>query len=192
MFTESLAEVVKAIRAKYGLSQRSFAALLGIGEATMVRYEQGAVPSRANANLILAAEDPHFMKGCIERNGSFLSERQRSRAEEYIYAVVSLDDNEAEGENKMDEMYRITLRQEVLNEQAADIVCQLIRFLSDEGIAPDDARNPLVALMDQLFEIKSLIISMDSRNDKTLDEIAGYLKYVNQYVETIVDKRRVA
>ena len=158
----------------------------------MVRYEQGAVPSRANANLILAAEDPHFMKGCIERNGSLLSERQRSRAEEYIYAVVSLDDTEAEGGNKMDEMYRITLRQEVLNEQAADIVCRLIRYLSDEGIAPDDTQNPFVVLMNQLFEIKSLIISMESRNDKTLDEIAGYLKYVSQYVESIVDKRRVA
>ncbi len=192
MFKESIAEVVKAVRAKYGLSQRSFATLLGIGEATMVRYEQGAVPSRANANLILAAEDPHFMKGCIERNGSLLSERQRSRAEEYIYAVVSLDDTEAEGGNKMDEMYRITLRQEVLNEQAADIVCRLIRYLSDEGIAPDDTQNPFVVLMNQLFEIKSLIISMESRNDKTLDEIAGYLKYVSQYVESIVDKRRVA
>jgi HTH-type transcriptional regulator/antitoxin PezA len=192
MFRESLAEIIKATRAKYGLSQRSFATLLGIGEATMVRYEQGAVPSRANANLILAAEDPRFMLGCIERNGAGLSERQRARAEKYVYEVVSLDADEGQGESKMDEMYRLTLRQEVLNEKAADIVCMLIRHMSEKGVSPDDTNDPLVVLIDQLFEIKGLIIGMESRNDKTLDEIAGYLQYLGQYVEKITGEQRVA
>lgn len=42
---------IKDIRAKYGLSQRSFARLLGLGEASLARYEKGQKPSRANANL---------------------------------------------------------------------------------------------------------------------------------------------
>ena len=174
MFTESLAEVVKAIRAKYGLSQRSFAALLGIGEATMVRYEQGAVPSRANANLILAAEDPHFMKGCIERNGSFLSERQRSRAEEYIYAVVSLDDNEAEGENKMDEAYDLTLRQEVLTERCANLIGEIIRLqMLDMGRG---GKGKLYqGLCAQLSRLKPTIADTSNRDWAKLERIAGYL-----------------
>lgn len=36
---------IKDIRAKYGLSQRSFARLLGLGEASLARYEKGQKPS---------------------------------------------------------------------------------------------------------------------------------------------------
>ncbi len=46
---------IKSIRKRYGLSQQGFARLLGIGEASMARYESGATPSKANANLIRAA-----------------------------------------------------------------------------------------------------------------------------------------
>jgi len=174
MFKESIAEVVKAIRAKYGLSQRSFATLLGIGEATMVRYEQGAVPSRANANLILAAEDPHFMKGCIERNGSLLSERQRSRAEEYIYAVVSLDDTVEEGGNKMDEAYELTLRQEVLGERCANLIGEIIR-LQMSDVAHGGKGNLFQGLCAQLSRLKPTIADSSNRDWAKLERIAGYL-----------------
>ena len=43
---------IKRIRKKYGLTQQAFARLLGIGEASMVRYENGQPPSKANANQI--------------------------------------------------------------------------------------------------------------------------------------------
>ena len=36
---------IKRIRKKYGLTQQAFARLLGIGEASMVRYENGQPPS---------------------------------------------------------------------------------------------------------------------------------------------------
>ena len=36
---------IKRIRGKYSLSQQSFARLLGLGEASIVRYENGQPPS---------------------------------------------------------------------------------------------------------------------------------------------------
>ena len=60
---------IKRIRKKYGLTQQAFARLLGIGEASMVRYENGQPPSKANANLIRAAAHTAFMRECLERDG---------------------------------------------------------------------------------------------------------------------------
>ena len=73
------AQDVKRIREKYGLTQQGFARLLGLGEASVVRYENGQKPSKANANLIRAADDPAFMKGCLERDGELLSAGQREK-----------------------------------------------------------------------------------------------------------------
>ena len=78
---------IKRIRGKYGLSQQSFARLLGLGEASIVRYENGQPPSKANANLIRAADDPAFMRDCLERDGDLLSQEQRGKTEQIIYAM---------------------------------------------------------------------------------------------------------
>lgn len=194
MERESLAQVIKDTRKKYQLSQRAFAALLGIGEATIVRYEAGTVPSRANANLILAAADPHFMQGCLERNGDCITDKQRKSTREVIYAYINIADLLGEGEEKMsiDEMYHYTLRQEVLNEQAAEIVCSIIQYLSEEGVSPDQKNHPLVVMADHLFELKKFIVSVESRDDQTLDEIAGHLRYLKSYMNELMDTRGAA
>ena len=194
MRTEVNAEFVKATREKYGMSQRTFALLLGIGEATIVRYEKGAKPTKANANLILAANDPHFMAGCIMRDGDALSARQRAHAEEYVYAFISLDPDEDADEAgmKMNEIYDFTLRQEVLNEQAANIVAEILRYMVRKGIEADDTSEPLAILLRQLFAVKADIISVEHRDPSKLDQIAGYLKYMQQFVTELIDARGVA
>ena len=55
MSKDLTAQDIKRIRRKYGLTQQGFARLLGLGEASVVRYENGQTPSKANANLIRAA-----------------------------------------------------------------------------------------------------------------------------------------
>ena len=45
-------EEIKAIRQKYNLSQVSFAKLLGFGEKTIARYENGAIQDVCHDNLI--------------------------------------------------------------------------------------------------------------------------------------------
>ena len=58
MSKDLTAQDIKRIRRKYGLTQQGFARLLGLGEASVVRYENGQTPSKANANLIRAADNP--------------------------------------------------------------------------------------------------------------------------------------
>ena len=57
MDTDLTAREIKDIRTRYGLSQQAFARVLGLGEASIVRYENGQKPTRANANLIRAAKN---------------------------------------------------------------------------------------------------------------------------------------
>ena len=78
MSKDLTAQDIKRIRRKYGLTQQGFARLLGLGEASVVRYENGQTPSKANANLIRAADNPAFMRDCFERDGDLLSHEQRS------------------------------------------------------------------------------------------------------------------
>ena len=61
MSKDLTAQDIKRIRRKYGLTQQGFARLLGLGEASVVRYENGQTPSKANANLIRAADNPAFI-----------------------------------------------------------------------------------------------------------------------------------
>ena len=103
--TTITAEEIKGIREFYGLTQKSFAQVLGLGAASIVRYEQGSEPSKANANLIRAAKHPEFMKECLERDGDAIPEIQRDNAMRVVYACVSLepDDGKPSGSaSKMD------------------------------------------------------------------------------------------
>ena len=177
------AKEIKEIRGRYGLSQRSFAQLLGIGPASMVRYEQGATPTKANANLIRAAKNPQFMQECLEADGDSIPETQRIRAQSVIYDYVSLNPEENERLHEgadisglpqtmsMNEMYHYTLQQEILNEQAANLIADLITLkLSSAG-----NKSTIESLLNRLSRLKPTIISEETLNDEKLAEIRGFL-----------------
>ena len=84
MSKDLTAQDIKRIRRKYGLTQQGFARLLGLGEASVVRYENGQTPSKANANLIRAADNPAFMRDCFERDGDLLSHEQRQGRADHL------------------------------------------------------------------------------------------------------------
>ena len=68
------------------------------------------------------------MRDCFERDGDLLSHEQRGKAEQIIYALVTFDED---GDiMDINEMYEITLQQEVLNEQAAQLMGDTINFAS--------------------------------------------------------------
>ncbi len=190
MSAEISADEIREIRNFYGLTQRSFAALLGIGEASIARYETGATPSKANANLIYAAKNPSFVLECLERDGDALPEAQREKAERVIYAHVTLDTEgssteDSVGENSMDatQLYHYVLQQEVLNEQAANIIAKISSFL----IKLDDKDESLQQLVDQLALMKPGIVDAENRNDFKLEKIRGYLSFASEYAD-----RRIA
>lgn len=55
-----MAEDIKKIREKYGLSQRSFAKLLNWGDKTIRRYENGSIQDKAHNSLLLFLREPEI------------------------------------------------------------------------------------------------------------------------------------
>lgn len=194
---------IKDIRGRYGLSQKSFALLLGIGPASIVRYEQGATPSKANANLIRAARNPEFMQECLEEDGHLIPETQRLRAQSVLYDYISLDPEEdARMHEKLDsaglsptrsmnEVYHFTLQQEILNEQAANLIGDIMRFMHEEESRGIEVRPFYERLLDQLFEVKRGILSPESDNDTYLEQIRGFLTYQSRYVQRLMTAEQV-
>jgi len=74
-------ERIKEIRKRYRLSQKSLAALLGMSEATVNRYEQGGLQDQAHDVAIRACESPEFVRDLLGRKGHLLSDWQRKRVE---------------------------------------------------------------------------------------------------------------
>lgn len=72
---------IRRIREQWGLSQVAFAALLGMSQATINRYEQGALQQKKEDELIRACANREHMQDLLRRRGNVLSERQRRAAE---------------------------------------------------------------------------------------------------------------
>lgn len=198
------AQEIKEIRAMYGLTQRSFALLLGIGPASMVRYEQGSQPSKANANLIRAARHPSFMRECLERDGHLLPKRQSEHASRIVYAAISLDPAQeedametvtaknpatataaAKAPRTMDEVYHYTIQQEVLNEQAANIACDLMEYLIERNVDLGDGSHPVSILLSQLLRLKRSLVTDEADDEATLEQIRGYLRYLEEFAQSL-------
>ncbi len=168
-------EEIKRIRGKYGLSQKAFARLLGIGEASIVRYENGQTPTKANTNLIRAADNPAFLLDCLHRDGDVLTEEQRDKTERIVYAMVTLDE---EGEiMNINQIYEITLQQEVLNEQAAQYLGELSRKIL---AAEDSGDAALVAIyedaMSEIARAKSRITDSEHSSKVKVAELRGLIQ----------------
>ena len=69
---------IQEIRTKWNLSQAAFAALLGMSQATINRYEQGALQQKKEDELIRACANPAHMSSLLQRRGATLSDRQRA------------------------------------------------------------------------------------------------------------------
>ena len=58
---------IKAIREKYGLSQRALARLLDWGETTIHRYEAGSIQDQSHNDMLVLLGDPLNIKRLLER-----------------------------------------------------------------------------------------------------------------------------
>ena len=76
---------IRMIREKYGLSQVAFARVLGLGDKTIARYENGSIADLAQNNLIELVQQPSNFKKLLEKNKSKIT------AEDYASALVALE-----------------------------------------------------------------------------------------------------
>ena len=182
MREHDMSQQIKEIRKHYGLSQQAFARLLGIGEASITRYEKGIAPTKANANLIRATMIPAFMAGCLERDGEVLRE---------LPVVDSAEVTFDEGGDVMDttEIYEITLQQEVLNESAWDIMAQISRARAEAKLKGNDELTIIYDdIEQQIARLVPEILSDSAANQHAIDEIRGQLKGFQQFLSTQLAK----
>lgn len=75
---------IRAIREQYGLTQVGFAKVLGFGEKTISRYENGSLQDEAQNNLILLVRDPRNFMELFTKNRNNLSEDEVKQVESRI------------------------------------------------------------------------------------------------------------
>ena len=81
-------EGIRGIRARYGLGQEAFAGLLGWGDVTLSRYENGSLQSESHDGTLRLAEDPRNVARLFERNGDRLSAEQRTTLQARLDALL--------------------------------------------------------------------------------------------------------
>ena len=77
-------EDIRALRQRYGLTQKELAKLLGFGEITISRYENGALQDNSHNELLRMIENPSNLLAIIEKNGGFLSEGKKQKLIELL------------------------------------------------------------------------------------------------------------
>ena len=178
MREHDMSQQIKEIRKHYGLSQQAFARLLGIGEASITRYEKGIAPTKANANLIRAAENPRFMADCLKRDGVALPDKQRAKAEQIVYSMVYFDE-ESEIMD-MTDMYLLTLEQEILNEHAASVMADIDRLAEEAEDSGDETLSLVLNDMAlYIAQAKFEITGKEGRSKESLVKIRAQIDSVH-------------
>ena len=80
-------EQIREIRASYGLGQKAFARLLGWGDVTLSRYENGSLQSDSHDAALRLAQDPENVRRLLERHASRLSTDQRAEVQSRLSAM---------------------------------------------------------------------------------------------------------
>jgi len=86
---------IRTIREQYGLSQRALSRLLGWGEITIHRYENGAVQDNAHDKLLHLIADPQNMQKLFEANRDKLPSYIAARLERRIPSLLQEDKEQA-------------------------------------------------------------------------------------------------
>lgn len=86
---------VRIIREKYGLSQRALSRLLGWGEITIHRYENGAIQDNVHDSLLRLIEDPQNIQRFLKTNRNKLPAYTVARLEKRIASFLQEDKEQA-------------------------------------------------------------------------------------------------
>lgn len=70
---------IREHRKRYGLTQKELSCLLGWGDVTLSRYENGALHSEAHEKILRLAMEPHNLMTLIENTPGALAEDKRER-----------------------------------------------------------------------------------------------------------------
>ncbi|MBQ9022031.1 MAG: DUF4065 domain-containing protein [Eggerthellaceae bacterium] len=113
---------IRAMREKLGLSQKKLADLLGIGVASIQRYEGGSLPTEAHASMIRQLNDPVFLRQRL-LDTSFGSAKERDALVASVEQKITREEEDASLSRKV-----FLMVQRVPDEHTGNIAFSVERF----------------------------------------------------------------
>jgi putative zinc finger/helix-turn-helix YgiT family protein len=89
---------IQSIRQLYGLSQRALAQLLGLGEVTISRYENGAIQARGHDHFLRLLKEPENVRRLLDESSSELSAQVRENLETRLGKLLSPKEKHSKGQ----------------------------------------------------------------------------------------------
>lgn len=150
---------IKEIRQKYGLTQKEYALIIGVGEITVHRFEKGSIQTEAVDSIMKLSNDPDNMAFLLLQNRKNISTELYNSLIERIKELKILKKHALVDLNKFD--------LDVLDfeEEAAIDVAQIIinsynvrvdKLVKDYGIIPEYITN--LKLQKLLYFVQSLCL----------------------------------
>jgi len=118
-------EDITRIRNKYGVSQRLFSQILGIGKATIERYETGALPSKVHSDLIKRADDPVFFKSLLQERHNEIAETDYQRLLSKIDELINTLSTENKREIQLLEQLLLLKHPNIDFEKLSGVVAEI-------------------------------------------------------------------
>lgn len=84
---------IKRIRSKYGLTQKEYALVLGMGEISIHRFEKGSIPTDTIDNVIRLSANPINLKEMLKRQMFDIPEELYSKVSDRINELLCLKEH---------------------------------------------------------------------------------------------------
>ncbi|MBI9049343.1 MAG: DUF4065 domain-containing protein [Anaerolineaceae bacterium] len=84
-------ELIK-LRKSFGLTQKEFSLLLGIGIATLNRYENGALQTEAHDQMIRLYSNPKNLRSILAEKSEYFSEERYTELSNKLYDLIQGDE----------------------------------------------------------------------------------------------------
>jgi putative zinc finger/helix-turn-helix YgiT family protein len=82
---------IRALREIYGLTQRGLSALLGCGEITVHRYENGSIPDEVHNQLFKLIRDPINLKKILDERRHILNPKLEQNLRKRLNKIIASD-----------------------------------------------------------------------------------------------------
>lgn len=156
---------IKKIRKKYGLTQKEYALIIGVGEITVHRFEKGAIQTEAVDSIMKLSNDPDNMAFLLLQNRKNISETLYKSLLERIKELQTLKRHALVDLNSFDLNVL-----EFEEESAIDIAQNIIKLyndkvdelVSDYDIVPEYITN--LKLQKLLYFVQALSLMIFGKN----------------------------
>ena len=174
-------EEIRALRLEYGFTQRGLSNLLGWGEISIHRYENGSVPDDAHNQLLRMIQDPWNMQKIFDKNRGRLGLATQRKVDERIKAIIN-----QETPGKVDELLSSRYQQPSLmtgfKALDSDVLMEMMVFFAKQNGVYKTKLNKLLWYAD-FVHFRSCSVSVSGATYIHLPHgpvADGYDNYINR------------